>query len=145
MIKLKTDKHEYAYFLYAITKSFFKDAEIVPPDKAVHNMLPDDEGEKEDLIECIFGDETLFKVTVNKGRILGESRAVSLPVTKGLDGESAKYEKLGFVYDFLSEYTGVSLPWGSLTGIRPTKLYLSKLIGLQNEKNGTDHPFDDDI
>lgn len=145
MIKLKTDKHEYAYFLYAITKSFFKDAEIVPPDKAVYNMLPDDEGEKEDLIECIFGDETLFKVTVSKGRILGESRAVSLPVTKGLDGESAKYEKLGFVYDFLSEYTGVSLPWGSLTGIRPTKLYLSKLIGLQNEKNGTDHPFDDDI
>lgn len=144
MIKLKTDKHEYAYFLYAITKSFFKDAPIVPPDKASHNMLPDDEGENEDLIECFFDDESLFKLTVKSGNILPESEDREWEIDASLDEEERKYARLGFVYDFLCEYTGIKLPWGNLTGIRPTKLYLNKLIELQMEKDGNDYPFDED-
>lgn len=33
-----------------------------------------------------------------------------------------RYAKLS-LYDFLSDVTGKTLPWGALTGIRPTKLY----------------------
>ena len=34
------------------------------------------------------------------------------------------------VYRLLSEYTGMVLPWGTLTGIRPTKLRM--LMGVEN-------------
>ncbi len=42
-----------------------------------------------------------------------------------------RYAKLS-VYKALSKYTGREMPWGALTGIRPTKLAYSEL-----EKNGT--------
>lgn len=46
-----------------------------------------------------------------------------------------RYAKLS-LYDFLSEKTNKKLPWGALTGIRPTKLYY------QNEQNA-DYFFSD--
>lgn len=45
---------------------------------------------------------------------------------EGMDGPAARkraFKKL--FYDAMSEYAGRSLPWGSLTGIRPTKLIRS--------------------
>ena len=46
---------------------------------------------------------------------------------KNLDNKYVKrYGKIG-LYQALSEHTGKSLPWGSLTGIRPTKLFYEYL------------------
>lgn len=59
--------------------------------------------------------------------ICGErTKEFSYPAT--YDGELERkrfvkrYAKLG-LYEFLSELTGKTLPWGALTGIRPTKLF----------------------
>ncbi|MBQ6921862.1 MAG: hypothetical protein IJQ66_02110, partial [Clostridia bacterium] len=46
-----------------------------------------------------------------------------------------RYAKLS-IYKALSKITGVDLPWGSLTGIRPTKLAYQNL-----EKEGEFHDF----
>lgn len=39
----------------------------------------------------------------------------------------AKREVKKFLYEFCSRITGVSLPYGSLTGVRPTKLYYDQI------------------
>jgi len=45
----------------------------------------------------------------------------------------------GSLYSALSKHTGRSLPWGSLTGIRPTKLVYELLSGCQGD-GGIDKP-----
>ncbi len=51
------------------------------------------------------------------------------------DGDSSKFKKLtkrfvkNFLYDFLSENLKITLPYGSLTGVRPTKLYYELMTG----------------
>ena len=37
------------------------------------------------------------------------------------------------LYRILSEYSGMTLPWGTLTGIRPTKIPMSRLENGQSE------------
>ena len=146
MIKTYTNRHEYAYFLYAIIKSFFKDAGIVPPDKASHNLEEDDEGEDEDVISCVFNDDDSLIISVKKGKYINGEGEYDFKVSENISDENErKYEKLGFIYDVLVKITGKTLPWGNLTGIRPTKLYLNKLSDLQIKEDGKVYPFSENV
>ena len=57
----------------------------------------------------------------------GGFREVTVPRNDG-DRMETKNECKRAVYRLLSEYTQRELPWGSLTGIRPTKIALSMLM-----------------
>lgn len=57
-----------------------------------------------------------------------------------LDDNSSEYKYIKrnaklHLYKMLSKYTGVKLPWGSLTGIRPTKLLYELCKNNQNDLN----------
>lgn len=73
--------------------------------------------------KCSYSDG---KFTVEILSDIFESRLNSLSID---DTDLSKYKKLSkrftknFLYDYLSEHLEKTLPYGSLTGVRPTKLY----------------------
>lgn len=108
-IKVKINKSEREYDVYALLTSFFPGTEVV--------TAIDTEGEFDGVFSI---DEE-----GNKGKIslsfedIEESDECEIASEKKDD---AKKEFGLFLYDFLSKATGKELPWGNLTGIRPTKL-----------------------
>ena len=156
MIRIYTDAQEYGYDLYALTKSFFVG-------KEVSIIQEDDEGQtKPDAIclwinqnslpgECCTGSvknlqgsddssKGLLRGEIYLQIIQGEDIAFSVdtsyfPKEKAENQSAYKKEIKRFFYDVLVEQTGNPLPWGNLTGIRPTKL-LMQMMYQEAEKQG---------
>lgn len=113
MIYLVQNKKEYDYDIRAILLAFFEREKIVD----VTEKEPGMENPRF-LIAYEFGDK---KIT---GKI-EEDGEIKIEQTIECD-----YEDHGpgrkvvdkFIYQMLSQYTGRTLPWGTLTGIRPTKI-----------------------
>ncbi len=106
-IKIQINKTEREYDVYALLTSFFPGTEAVT-------------GEEADNIDGV------FEVSENGGTVNlrldfdGIKEAEEFAVSSEKD--EAKKEFGIRLYDFLSKATGKELPWGNLTGIRPTKL-----------------------
>lgn len=126
MIYLVQNKKEYDYDIRAILLAFFEREKIVD----VTNKEPGMESPRF-LIAFEFGDQTVL------GRIEEEG---TVKIEKKID---FNYEDHGpgrrimdkFIYQLLSEYTNRTLPWGTLTGIRPTKIVFQWLLnGMSDEE-----------
>ena len=119
MIYLVQNKKEYDYDIRAILLAFFEREKIVD----VTTKEPGMESPRF-LIAFEFGDKTVL------GRIEEEG---TVKIEKKIDFD---YEDHGpgrrimdkFIYQILSEYTNRTLPWGTLTGIRPTKIVFQWLL-----------------
>ena len=123
-IKVNINKTEREYDVYALLTSFFPGVEVV--------TAAGEEGE----FEGVFGiDENDDKVTIS---LSFEDISSKEDFTiKAADKDAAKKEFGRYLYDFLSECTGRELPWGNLTGIRPTKLIRNMLEVELASKNVT--------
>ena len=98
-IGIRLDRHDFLYDIHSLVKSFF-------PDDEVSIFTCDDEekcGLPRDLLLC-----------------------VSIPEYE--DRKAAKDSLKWEIYETLTAYTGRTLPWGTLSGIRPTKIPM-KLLG----------------
>ena len=120
-IKVKINKSEREYDVYALLTSFFPGTEVVTSEndnEACDGVFSIDENGKNVKLSISFEDiikETEFAIT-------------------STDKDSAKKEFGLKLYDFLVEATGFELPWGNLTGIRPTKL-IRTMIEESGEEN----------
>ena len=113
-IKVQINKGEREYDVYALLTSFFPGVEVV--------TAADAEGEFEGLFE-IKEDGANVKISLCFEDIK-KSKDFEI---KSVEKDAAKKEFGLALYDFLSECTGKELPWGNLTGIRPTKLIRTML------------------
>ena len=113
-IKIQINKGEREYDVYALLTSFFPGVEVV--------TAADAEGEFEGLFE-IKEDGSNVKISLCFEDIK-QSKDFEI---KSAEKDAAKKEFGLALYDFLSECTGKELPWGNLTGIRPTKLIRTML------------------
>ena len=113
-IKVQINKGEREYDVYALLTSFFPGVEVV--------TAADAEGEFEGLFE-IKEDGLNVKISLCFEDIK-KSKDFEI---KSAEKDAAKKEFGLALYDFLSECTGKELPWGNLTGIRPTKLIRTML------------------
>ncbi|MBO4310488.1 MAG: coproporphyrinogen dehydrogenase HemZ [Lachnospiraceae bacterium] len=106
-IKIQINKTEREYDVYALLTSFFPGTEAVT-------------GEEADNIDGV------FEVSENGGTVNLRLDFDGIKETEEFVVSSEKDEakkEFGIrLYDFLSKATGKELPWGNLTGIRPTKL-----------------------
>ena len=125
MIKTRINRHDMEYFLYAMAKAFCKDAFVYAPDTAEHNMAEDDEAPNEDLVDCSIEGQKLV-VNIFKGNVLPKNFKAEYDMA-GADIDIKDAIRKG-IYDAFAEYFGRGLPWGNLTGIRPIKLYLKKML-----------------
>ena len=140
---LRSNKAQYEYEIHALVKAFYPawDLKILTPESVVKDRkildIPP-------VMELEFGeDEVKFIIHTglhNFERVGNDSQdpndmiAVSdeESVYTWLDTRkvsSADYKNVfgRFLYTSLREETGISLPWGNLTGIRPTKIAMTML------------------
>ena len=113
-IKVQINKGEREYDVYALLTSFFPGVEVV--------TAADAEGEFEGLFE-IKEDGANVTISLNFEEI---DKAKDFEI-KSAEKDAAKKEFGLALYDFLCECTSKELPWGNLTGIRPTKLIRTML------------------
>ena len=135
MIEIACKKTKFTYNVYHITKAFFPDEEIVQkvdekqeslvelklPGGSCFSLAPEDiAGEPVQDI----GGRTGVQAPVD------ENKAQDAARLHGSEEDAAQAEKRAVtrrVYRFLCEESGRELAWGTLTGVRPTKLQMQML------------------
>ena len=115
MLVVKLNKAQFEYDIHSIVKAFYpeKDVKVLTPE----SVYKDKEWfHKEPDIVIEFSDEDI-KITMSK------THPANLAITE--EKYKDKFKK--FIYTVLSKETGKILPWGNLTGIRPTKIAMGML------------------
>ena len=111
MYVVKISRAKYEYEIHALVKAFYpeEDVKVLSPesvvkDRAVRETTP--------RLEIFYGDDHVeIRGETGKREVLSERK-----------------EEFGAaLYQYFSDLTGRKLPWGNLTGIRPTKIAMTML------------------
>ena len=117
---LKSNKAQFEYEIHALVKAFYPawDLKILTPesvikDRKILEILP--------VMELEFGENEVKFVVCQDASHTYTWHTDNVP--------TADYKNMfgRFLYTSLREETGKSLPWGNLTGIRPTKIAVTML------------------
>lgn len=115
MIYLYQNNKEYDYDVRAIALAFFERTKIM-------EVSEDQLDETGDVLRLrlVYGQESIEGCLYD-----GEGRRVEKNIHCNYrDHEHCRNEVCRFLYRLFAEYTGRTLPWGMLTGIRPTKIVM---------------------
>ena len=126
---LKSSKAQFEYDIHALVKAFYPawDLKILTPesvikDKKILDIPP--------VMELEFCDkEVRFVIRQDV------SHTYTWCGTDQINAADYKDEFKRFLYSSLQEETGISLPWGNLTGIRPTKIAMTMLDHGESEQD----------
>ena len=127
MLAVIVDTEKLDYDIHSLVKAFY-------PEETVKVLSPQTEqGKKEELggspfMRIILQDESRKIVFYKEGE--EKEYPLSLPGNAGTGPQIGKEAKNLFkagLYKTLCDYTGKKLPWGNLTGIRPTKIAMGML------------------
>lgn len=125
MITVLLDKAEFEYDIHSLVKAFY-------PKEEVYVSTKDKEKKKSRYIITWMYSLHRKKSFSWKKVEPSEENENQTGITKrvAVDDTNRKETKNSLkrtLYQLLSEYTGVELPWGNLTGIRPTKIPMALL------------------
>ena len=122
MITIEYKDEAFEYDAYALTRSFY------PGVETAQRFMEKDAGC--DSIRIFSDMEKRFvRVVIKAGEVLDHDFERELSC-QDADEREFKWKWKLFFYDCMSEYSGRTLPWGALTGVRPIKL----IGGLMNEQ-----------
>ena len=127
MIIIQLNKRDFEYDTHSLVKAFYPEEEV-----AIRYEGETEESPFRLKISLFYGEkeiEILF--TEADGTVVKrETEAVEYEADRKETKNHLKYR----LYLMLQEYTGTSLPWGTLTGIRPTKIPMALLEqGMSNK------------
>ncbi len=130
MIELRLSEENYEYDIRGLLMAFYPGEEIEKKEWGVSGPEPDFPGTWRRLLLVEYRPEQI-RVVLHGRDEAGEPSAVrrfceAVPVS-GLDRTAVKSALKRLVYGLLREDTQRELPWGTLTGIRPTKIALGFL------------------
>lgn len=120
------EKFDFEYDIQGILRSFY-------PGMDLKTIMPDNEpvkGEVEgnDILNCLFDDEKLsLQYKTFDGFCCEKSISRAYDEDGTYDRKETKNSLKRALYDILKEKTKKDLPWGTLSGIRPTKITSSML------------------
>lgn len=117
MIEVIVNRPSFEYDIHSLVKAFFPKEDV-----AVH-------------VQNDFMEETRLRLSVNftdcavSAKLLedGTDRGEGFREIDYGDRKETKNHLKRLIYEILSDYTGQTLPWGTLTGIRPTKIAMQLL------------------
>lgn len=119
LLYIKLNRTNYEYDVHAIVKAFYAD-------KQVKVSTPESKFKQEEINNAGFFMEAELYKEGAKLRVGGNEYQWQFRrnAAEGEDTGEASYKAgfKAFLYKSLQNSTGKSLPWGNLTGIRPTKL-----------------------
>ena len=142
MIKLILNEERYENDIRALLMAFYHGEKILVRKYTSEESLEDTDKDlksKEDTgitLEALYeGEGMSLSVKDMDGKILSESVIDVMPE----DRKEGKNCLKMHLYDLLSGVTGKSLPWGTLTGIRPTKIPMAFLDEGKTRACGEEH------
>ena len=147
---LRSNKAQYEYEIHALVKAFYPawDLKILTPesvikDKKILEISP--------VMELEFGEDEVRFIICNSLHNFDKNDNVLQHTSDTVDVSDkdsvytlhtdqvsvADYKNTfgRFLYTSLQEETGISLPWGNLTGIRPTKIAMTMLDNGKSEQD----------
>ncbi|MCM1190836.1 MAG: coproporphyrinogen dehydrogenase HemZ [Butyrivibrio sp.] len=149
MLVIELDRENFEYDVQAFVKAFY-------PEEQVEVLLPESRADKRERlseevkIRVVTG-ERQAEVFISPGLCSEEALAVPDEESTGEpdtflcfrwkpeEGKSYKEGFKEFFYRTLSEITGRQLPWGMLTGIRPTKIAYGMLEEGRSRREIVEH------
>lgn len=122
MLQVKMNEICYEYDVHAIVKAFFPSEELVISEGSLTSVSD----EMTSGMEIQYREDEVVIILQNNRGIQHEYR--------NAEGKENKDSVKRFLYRALCDYTKKTLPWGNLTGIRPTKLAMQMLMDGKDEK-----------
>ena len=130
MITVSLNEADFEYDIHSLVKAFYPKEDV--------KVFADSEkiAELEEKETPLFHMEVLFSraenvisaSVLNAKAKTGEPALASMQIQVDFsDRKETKNRLKRGIYQIFSEYTGQTLPWGTLTGIRPTKIPMSML------------------
>ena len=117
-IEVKVNIPSYEYDIHSLVKAFYPKAEV---SVQVKEQFETDCVLK---LDVAFTDGSVEVQTLENGESIYKDGA-ELPETLTRKEVKDRFKRL--IYNALSDYSGRKLPWGTLTGIRPTKIPMAML------------------
>ena len=118
MITVQLNKRDFEYDIHSLVKAFFPGEDV----RIDYEELQEDARLK---ISVFYG-ENRISIGINEPcGSCGALESVELP--DGENRKEMKNELKRLLYRSLKQHTGQDLPWGNLTGIRPTKIPMALL------------------
>mgnify|MGYP002709590484 CR=1 FL=1 len=120
MIAIQFQKRDFEYDVYNLVKAFYPEEEVAMFD-AEHPA-----GEYDERISLFYGKN---KISICIEKAAGDRQRLEdgVWVCYDADRKATKNKLKMLLYDMLETRTGQKLPWGTLTGVRPTKIPMAFL------------------
>lgn len=120
-VEIHLNKADFEYDVHSLTKSFYPEAEVkvFSPEAA-----PQTEDEADVLIQLDYQEDRIGITCTEEGQCQYQE-VIALEYYK--ERTETKNQLKRLLYDALSKVTGKTLPWGTLSGIRPTKIPMKLL------------------
>lgn len=125
MIAVQLNKRDFEYDIHSLIRAFYPGMEV-----SVY-CQGEEEPEWDWKIEVSYLDREIRAAFLQGDGQEFMGRSAAIP--ENTDRTEKKNVLKRLLYEMLSEYTGQELPWGTLTGIRPTKIPMALLE--QGKKN----------
>ena len=122
MIYVNLNKQQFEYDIHSLVKAFYPAEDV----KVVVG-----ETEEANLRLLFLPDELQFE-QMETGHVW--KRIAKTEIENQADKDELKNQVKLLIYGALAEVTGKQLPWGTLTGIRPTKIATAMLEQGKNEE-----------
>lgn len=122
MILIKyINQFDFEYDIQGMVRSFFPGEEMHTQREQEENYIPDLTGGVL-ILECSFQEQDMSISLIKEGKCVAHVVFQKVYDSSGYNRKETKNELKRKLYDIFHDITGKELPWGTLSGIRPTKI-----------------------
>ena len=119
-IAVQLNKRDFEYDIHSLIRAFYPGMDV----PVYQEEEPHPEGWEKKLVVDYQPDKITLVFQNSDGQILAQREQL---VDYEADRKATKNVLKSMMYELLRDYTGQDLPWGNLTGIRPTKIPMALL------------------
>ena len=131
-IGVTVNRAGFEYDIHSLVKAFFPACEVKVFGE---NEEKESSGPGLPDLNVNFAEEAVLISLIGEGKGTASFGGKKIKIEKDMPRPEIKNRLKQLLYVVLSEYTGKQLPWGTLTGIRPTKIPMAMLEeGIGNEE-----------
>ncbi len=120
MIAVQLNKRDFEYDIHSLIRAFYPGMDV----PVYQEEEPHPEGWEKKLVVDYQPDKITLVFQNSDGQILAQREQL---VDYEADRKATKNVLKSMMYELFRDYTGQDLPWGNLTGIRPTKIPMALL------------------
>ena len=120
MIAVQLNKRDFEYDIHSLIRAFYPGMDV----PVYQEDEPHPEGWEKKLVVDYQPDKITLVFQNSDGQILAQREQL---VDYEADRKATKNVLNSMLYELFRDYTGQDLPWGNLTGIRPTKIPMALL------------------